>query len=299
LAAETDVLVVGGGPAGLAQRMALAQTGARRLLPADHGPGDPVIAGALQTLLQRLVVAGGAITPSEQTGFVVPFDPEIFKWVALDFLDEAGVQFLLHAFAVEVIGNTRVDGVVFDTKSGPLVIKAHTVVDCTGDGDVAALAGASFEVGRDDDRLVQPMTLMFRMVDFDLPAFSAYVDTHPDQWRGVHGLWALIAEATAAGELDLPREDLLFFCTPHEHEVSVNSTRVTKVLGINVWDLTYAEWQARRQMRQIVSFLRRYGPGFATSYVAQSGVNIGGTGDQEDRRRVSVDRGRCPLGPQI
>jgi hypothetical protein len=81
--------------------------------------------------------------------------------------------------------------------------------------------------------------------------------------------------ATDKGELKLPREDILFFATPHGHEVSVNSTRVTKVLGTDVWDLSYAEWEGRRQLRQIAAFLRRYVPGFDESYVAQSGVNIG------------------------
>ena len=68
---------------------------------------------------------------------------------------------------------------------------------------------------------------------------------------------------------------MLFFATPHEHEISVNSTRVTKVLGTDVWDLSYAEWESRRQMRQIAAFLRHYVPGFEKAYVVQSGVNIG------------------------
>jgi hypothetical protein len=311
--AEPDVLVVGGGPAGLGAAFGAAGVGAKvllaerygflggnataalvmplmsshtqrgqptpaklsRLLPPDHGPGEPVVAGAFKTFLERLVMAGGAIPPSEQTGFVVPFDPEVFKLVALDLLDDAGVTFLLHAFATEVLGGHCLEGIVFETKSGPVVAKARTIVDCTGDGDIAARAGASYEVGRARDALVQPMTLMFRMVQFERAGFAAYIKTHPDQWRGVHGLWDLISKATAAGELDLPREDLLFFGTPQAHEVSVNSTRVTNVLGIDVWDLTYAEWQSRRQMRQIAAFLRRYVPGFEQSYVVQSGVNIG------------------------
>jgi hypothetical protein len=113
------------------------------------------------------------------------------------------------------------------------------------------------------------------MVDVEREAFAEYVKQHPGQWRGVHGLWDLIERASAAGELNLPREDVLFFGTPHEHEVSVNSTRVTGVLGTNVWDLTYAEWASRRQMQQIAAFLKRYVPGFARAYVAQSGVGIG------------------------
>ena len=140
---------------------------------------------------------------------------------------------------------------------------------------MAARAGAPYEIGREDDGLVQPMTLMFRVAEFDHGEFAAYVKQHPDQWRGVHGLWDLIRKAAADGELQLPREDMLFFATPHEREVSVNSTRVTRVLGTDVWDLSYAEWASRRQMRQIGAFLKRYVPGFEKAYVVQSGVNIG------------------------
>src|SRR5919107_6259021 len=142
LAADTDVLVVGGGPAGLGAAMGAAQAGARvvlaerygflggnataalvmplmsfhtatpqkekkgatTLLPTDHGPGEAIIAGALKTLLEKLVKAGGAIEPSLATGYVVPFDPEWFKLIALEMLDDAGVQFLFHSFASGVLG---------------------------------------------------------------------------------------------------------------------------------------------------------------------------------------------------
>jgi hypothetical protein len=312
LAGEADVLVVGGGPAGIGAAIGAAQAGARvilaerygflggnataalvmplmsfhtqrpvkqqpgagRLLPTDHGAGEPVVAGVLATLLERLVRAGGAIAPSLDTGYVVPFDPEWFKLVAMQLLDEAGVQVLLHAFASGVVGESKVEGVVFETKSGPVVIRAHATVDCTGDADIAVQAGAPFEVGRFDG-LVQPMTLMFRMAEFEREGFENYVKEHPRQWRGVHGLWDLVRAASKAGHLQLPREDILFFATPHEGEVSVNSTRVNRVLGTDVWDLSYAEWVSRQQMRQIAQFLRRYVPGFEKAYVMQSGVNIG------------------------
>jgi len=320
LAAETDVLVVGGGPAGIGAALGAAAAGAEvvlaeryaflggnataalvmplmsfhtqraaferadgaKLFPTDHGPGEPVVAGALAELLRRLIAAGGAIAPSPDTGYTVPFDPELFKLAALELLDEAGVQLLFHAFASGVVDGP-VRGVVFETKSGPLVARARVVVDCTGDGDVAARAGAHYEVGREEDGLVQPMTLMFRMVRFERAGFEAYVRAHPQQWRGVHGLWDLIRKASAAGDLDLPREDLLFFGTPHKAEVSVNSTRVTRALGIDVFDWSRAELESRGQMRQIAAFLRRYVPGFENAYIAQSGVH---TGVRETRRIV-------------
>jgi hypothetical protein len=312
LAGDTDVLVVGGGPAGLGAAVGAADAGARvvlaerygflggnataalvmplmsfhtqhhqperrgvtTLLPTDHGPGDPVVGGVLARLLERLVRAGGAIPPSLATGYVVPFDPEWFKLTALDLLDEAGVQFLFHAFASGVLGGSKVEGAVFETKSGPIAIRAKVTIDCTGDADLAVQAGAPHEVGRADG-LVQPMTLMFRMAQFGHAAFEQYVKQNPKQWRGVHGLWDLVREATLAGVLKLPREDILFFGTPHEGEVSVNSTRVTRVNGTDVWDLSYAEWKSRQQMRQIAEFLREYVPGFEDSYVVQSGVNVG------------------------
>lgn len=245
------------------------------LMPSDHGEGEPVVAGKHIDVIRRLITEGGAVPPSPATGYTVPFDPEIFKVVALDLLDEAGVRYLFHAFASGVLEPHDPKGVVFETKSGPLVVRARTIVDCTGDGDIAAAAGAPFEIGREEDGLVQPMTLMFRMVGFDPAGFGAYVTERPDQWRSVHGLWDLIEEATAEGELDLPREDLLFFATPHRQEVAVNSTRVTGALGIDPFDLTRAEWASRQQMRQVAEFLRKRVPGFKEAYVAQSGVNIG------------------------
>jgi hypothetical protein len=319
VAAECDILVVGGGPAGIGAALGAASAGAdvvlaerygflggnaticlvspwmsfhtRRprpprigdttLMPSDHGEGEPVVGGKHIEVIERLISARGAVPPSSATGYTVPFDPEVFKTVALDLLDEVGVHYLLHAFASGV----HEDGVVFETKSGPLLVRAPVVVDCTGDGDIAAAAGADYEVGRESDGLTQPMTLMARLQDFDHEAFAGYVAEHPDQWRGVLGLWHLVAQATAAGELALPREDILFFATTHAREISLNSTRVTRVLGVDAYDLTLAETVSRRQLREVESFLRRWVPGFADAYVVQSGVGIG----VRETRRVMGD----------
>ena len=311
--AKTDVLVVGGGPAGLGAAIGAAdagaevilaerygflggnataalvtpmmsfythmpnaqQAGATTLFPTDHGPGNPVISGVLERLVNRLVECGGAIPPSLQTGYVVPFDPETFKQVAFELLDSSGVRFLLHSLASGVTGSGDVQGVIFETKSGPVIIKADVTVDCTGDADIAVQAGAAYEIGHEADGLTEPLTLMFCMMDFQRQNFESYVKANPEQWYGVHGLWKLIERARSEGKLDLKREDILFFGTPHEREVSINSTRVIKANGIDIWDLTYAEWEGRKQIREIAEFFRQYVPGFEDAYVARSGVSIG------------------------
>jgi hypothetical protein len=322
LAATTDTLVIGGGPAGMGAAIGAAKAGSdvilverhgflggnataalvmplmsfhtqhyyidhtktsSSILPSDHGPGDPVIAGALTELLERLIKSGGAIAPTLETGYVVPFDPEIFKMVALELMDSYNIKMIFHSFASGIYNEKDDRGVVLETKSGPLVIRAKNIVDCTGDGDIAASAGARYDIGRAGDSLVQPMTLMFRMFGFQNTLFKNYIMKHPDQWRGVHGLWDLIKKAEQNGELALPREDILFFATPHGSELSVNSTRVKNVLGVDVWDLSYAEWEGRRQVKQIASFLQRYVPGFDGSYVGQTGVTVG---VRESRRIV-------------
>lgn len=246
---------------------------------------------------------GGAIAPSTETGYTVPFDPDSLEAAAHDLLAEAGVDLLLHSLASGVVeppvdpvrlepapagrrASARVGGVVFETKSGPTVVYARTVIDCTGDGDIAALAEAPFEMGRPDDTLTQPMTLMFRLAGVEPSRFQTYVDEHPGQWRGVHGLWNLVEEASRTGELDLPREDILLFAGVRETEVSVNSTRVAGS-GVDVLDLTRAEIVARRQMRQIVEFLRRRVPGFEGSRLLQRAATVG---VRETRRIVGEYR---------
>ncbi|MBI2857755.1 MAG: FAD-dependent oxidoreductase [Chloroflexi bacterium] len=321
--AETGVLVVGGGPSGIGAVLGASKAGAsvmlaerygflggsataglvntfmsyytsgplsRRqaritLFPTDHGEGIPVIGGVLRSFVEAMVKAGGAIPPSQETGYVVPIDPEIFKIVSDRIVADAGVTTLLHSFAGSVTGEGDISGVVLETKGGPMMIKASSFVDCTGDGDIAAMAGAEYSLGRPEDGLTQPMTLMFRIVGFDKREFDAYVREHPDQWSGVSGLRSLVQKATDEGRLDLKRDDILFFGTPHPSELSVNSTRIGGELGISVFGLTAAEIEGRRQAVQVAAFLKKYVPGFKESYVVQTAVNVG----VRETRRVLGD----------
>jgi hypothetical protein len=313
VAGYADVLVVGAGPAGIGAALGAARCGAKVILterygypggsatvalvmpfmsghtqesrlrqsgveilyPTDHGKGTRVIAGVFTDVIERLVGLGGAVPPSETTGYVTSFDPEILKFVLADLLDENNVQTLYHVFATGYLQDDQYTTVFFQSKSGPIAIRAHCVVDCTGDGDIAVFAGASFDFGRKVDHLAQPMTHYFRMGCFERSAFMDYVQKHPAQWYGVFGLWELVQKATKEGNVSLPREDILMFASPHQQEVSVNSTRITGVRGIDIFDLSRAELEGRKQVRSVVDFFKRYVPGFSDSYLLQSGVQVG------------------------
>src|SRR5699024_4576841 len=106
---------------------------------------------------------------------VTPFEPEAAKLTAMEMCLEAGVSLMLHSFVVDaVVEDSRIKGVVVANKSGLSFVPASVVIDCTGDGDVAAYAGAEFEYGRESDGQVQPMTLFFRISNVDDGAVEEY-----------------------------------------------------------------------------------------------------------------------------
>ncbi len=311
-AGEADVLVVGGGLAGMAAAWGASRAGADTLLveregflggditsslvtilmsyysqhpcrpeprgaplfPCDHGDGKPAVGGFYLEFVSRLTRAGGCVPPSAHTGFTLTVDPEAVKQVGLDLMDEAGVKMLFYAQASNVLGGNRPEGVLFESKSGPLALRARVTVDCTGDGDIAALAGAPFALGREQDGLSQPVTLFFIVEGFEKEHFDAYCRQHPDDWEDVYGLRELIEQATKAGDLDLKRENILMFATPYRDKVLVDSTRVNRVNATDVWDLSRACVENLRQVRMIAAFLKKYVPGFEHSRVEQSGTTV-------------------------
>lgn len=306
---QTDVVVVGGGPAGINAAIAAGRTGARTVLVERYGflggmstaalvypwmtfhtmDGKQVIAGIAQEIVDRLQALNASPGHVRDTcGFVhtiTPFHPEVYKVLVIDMLKEAGVKLLLHSFVDEVnMSGDHIESVRVSSKSGPILIQAQTFVDTTGDADLAYLSGAPVLQGREADRLTQPMTMKFRMRGVNLDAVKRYMIEHPDEFyrktpiaelpqlplSAVQGFYKHWKEA----DLPINRDQVLFFTGPEEDEVLVNMTRVQGLDGTNVEDLTLAEEIGRKQVLMIAGFMKTL-PGFERASISQVGAQIG------------------------
>lgn len=318
---ESDVVVAGGGPSGLVAAIASARAGAKTILveqygflggmatAASVGPFSPfhyddqqITMGIPQELVQRLTAAGGSTghlkcVPEYGSGsYMAYFDREVYKMVAFQMMEEAGVRLLLHSFiGGAVVEGNRVKGIQVCNKSGFQQVLGKVVVDATGDGDVAARAGAEFKWGRDADQLGQPMTMFFEMSNVDVDVIKKYIDDNPDdfEWTSdlhsrtplpkelnqryfvAQGLKSFVQKAKAAGDYYVGRDTVLFQSTMREGTIVFNSTRVGKLKGTDVDDLTKAEIEGRKQAMSLAAFMKEYVPGFESSYVSSTGIQIG------------------------
>lgn len=318
---ESDVVVAGGGPSGLVAAISAARAGAVTTLveqygflggmatAASVGPFSPfhyddqqITMGIPQELVERLMAAGGSTghlkcVPEYGSGsYMAYFDREVYKQVAFDMVREAGAKLLLHSFVGGAVtqGN-RVTGIRVANKSGFQEVLGKVVVDATGDGDVAAAAGAEFKWGRDSDNLGQPMTMFFEMANVDVPKILEYIEKHPDDFEWTSRLYSrtplpkelnqtyfvaqgykkFVAEAKAKGDLVLGRETVLLQSTMRENTIVFNSTRVGKLAGTNIDQFTQAEVLGREQAMSLAAFMKKYVPGFENAYVSSTGAQIG------------------------
>ena len=247
---------------------------------------EQLIRGVFEELVLRMEAEGSAIHPSKipagspYAGFityghdkVTPFDPEAVKAVAAEMCLESGVQLLLHASVVQTLmDGDRVTGVVVASKSGLEGVEALVTVDCSADADVAARAGVKVQVGRDEDGLTQPMTLFFRVGNVDDGVVEEYVRSHPDDIRPFA---SIVDEARAAGQFTIPRRGVGLYKTLQPGVWRVNTTRVQRLDGTDVGDLTKAEIEGRRQVMQLMEFFRNRLPGFADCVLLDTAATIG------------------------
>jgi hypothetical protein len=303
---EAEVIVVGGGPAGIAAAIASARNGARTVLVEQYGflggmataglvgpfmtsydieGKEPIIRGIFRELVDRMVALGAAIDPAGVKGFsayggyhpyghehVTPFDPEALKYVAQEMALQAGVELKLHRFFLDsLVKDNRIIGVVLASKSGLEALGAEIVIDTTGDGDVAARAGAPYEKGRAEDGLLQPVSLFFRVGNVDDAAVQAYMDEHPDDVS----FRDLVREAKGRGEFSHPKDGFTMFRLPRPGEWWANVSRVHHVDATDADQLTQAEIEGHRQVIYLVDFMRQRMPGFENCYLLDTGTQIG------------------------
>ncbi|WP_372618158.1 FAD-dependent oxidoreductase [Falsiroseomonas sp.] len=309
---ETDVLVVGGGPSGIGAAIAAARGGARTLLVERYGflggnltaglvgpcmtaytldGSQQLIGGIFEEFVRRMEAMGGALHPSgipggsPYSGFiaygherVTPFEPEAAKTAAIRMCREAGVEVLFHSFVADALtsqeadGRRRVEAVVLAGKGGLAAVRAGVTVDCSADGDVAAMAGARFEIGREGDGLMQPMTLFFRVSGVDDAVVEEYVQTHTEDYRPFA---SLVAKAQQQGRFPAPRRGVGLYKTLQPGVWRINTTRILKRDGTSTADLTAAEIEGREQMMALLEFFRADLPGFANCRLLDTATQIG------------------------
>ncbi len=312
---EPDVCVVGAGPAGIGAAIAAARNGAKTLLIERYGfiggnltiamvnpmftfhdiKGRQVIRGIAGELVDRLVAMtmshGHVSDLTFDNASMTPFDPEGMKVLLLDMVTEAGVELLLHStFAAAYGSDGRVETIIVENKSGRQAIRPKLVIDCSADADVVARVGAPFVKGREEDGLMQPVTLFFRIGDIDFDRVRAWMKSNRSQLKGeptdqeidgqkalaLLGLNRMMEKAIEDGELDAqvaPR--VLLYQLPRQGQVAVNCTRLQGIDGTKAEDLTRAEIITRRQALQVHRLLQRHVGGFEDSCILDTGIQVG------------------------
>jgi len=285
--AETDVLVVGGGPGGVSAGVMAARNGVKTLVVERYGClGGMAVFGEVTPFMRNHVNDRALDRPvyvdwcrkmriyrSDDVNRKIPFNEEVAcgsiskdeSMLAMeDLLFESGAKILYHHALVDVImDGDRIAAAVFHSKSGFCAVRANIFIDSTGDGDLAALAGCPFEFGNEEG-FCQPMSTCFKLSGVDKTRM-------PDR----AGINALYDRAKAEGAIDCLRHNVLWFPTPEEDVIQFNTTRIIRKSAINGLELSEAEIEGRRQVRQFVEFLRKYVPGFEQARIHSIAHHVG------------------------
>ncbi|MBO5760908.1 MAG: FAD-dependent oxidoreductase [Lentisphaeria bacterium] len=285
--AETDVLVVGGGPGGFGAGVMAAKQGVKVVLAERYGaPGGMATFGEVTPFMPNHTEKQSMDKPvftawrkrmweyfSSQEKEEHPFNseelaPYLSKDIAIlameDLLLEAGVKIFYHHTLFDVKKeNGKITEAIFHSKSGLCAIRAKIFIDATGDGDLAALAGCEVETGNDEG-LCQPMTTCFKIDHID-PAGKP-------SWEGINAIYKKCKEE---GKIDCLRQSILGFNTLHNDSLHFNTTRVVKKNATDGVELSEAEIEGRKEVRKFIAFLRENVPGFENARLQSLAHHIG------------------------
>ena len=307
-----DVLVVGGGPAGIAAAIASARNGAKTMLiekegfvggnatlclvgpfmtSFDNEGKTQIIRGIYDELIRRMEAEGGAIHPSKvgagtpYASFIVPghrnvcpFDPEVLKRVAEAMLLESKVELQLYTrFIGCVVENKTIKSVIAAKCQGLTEIKPKIVIDCSGEAYVASNAGVPVIMGRAKDNMTQPGTMFFRVSGVDSDRVCKAMEESKDlMGKPFFGAFSwLIKEGRKTGDWNIDRDELGCYMSHHGKIWNMNTSRIRKIAGNQSESLTEASVEGRKQTVEILAFLRKYVPGFENAYIVDTGSAVG------------------------
>jgi hypothetical protein len=288
IAAETDVLVCGGGFAGVAAAVCAARQDVRVLLLERYGFLGGLVTGGLvittppldnginREIADRL--RGQQVySPLQKPGAEMialkmhAIDPEVVKYQLVEMLREARVELLLHTLIVgSNVEEGALKGVLIENKAGRQAVRAKTVVDCTGDADVAAFAGAPYRIVK------KPITMMFNMAGVD-------IDRVLDRVGNWSNLRTFVTEAVARGDLTFELGTALEWgapgvhaeCLLHPGEINVWSGNLRGTDALDPKQLTEAELITRDHVMRLFAYLRKHMPGFERSWIELTSPILG------------------------
>lgn len=281
---QVDVLVLGAGPAGVGAALSAARQGAKTLLVEQMGDVGGIATSGLMShwtgntrggIYEEILNRSADLPDSADYGFNGSprqiINPEHLKTALLEMLQEAGVDLLLYTFVcLPIMEEKRVKGVIVENKSGRQAIFAKIVIDCTGDGDIAARAGAAYRKGREEDGAMQPVSLMFKIggVDYTKAVFPGKFEDYIQIPKGeIHAL--------RKQNLPFPAGHVLLYRTSLPGVVTCNMTNCIGIDGTSTKDLVKATLECRRQLAPILDFLRNFVPGYENCYLLSTASLIG------------------------
>ena len=287
-----DVIVAGGGPAGIGAGYMAAKRGAKTLVLEKSGRLGGMAVSAMVSPFSMATYSPVAKEIAKKVGFGGRVDFHMADVRAYELLKEVGADVMLHADVLgPVMEGNRVTGVRVHCVEGERTFKSKVVIDATGNGIVAAAAGVPYEEGRTGDGLVQPMSIMFTVGGFDpKKRFLCFSEEHA---RSKHCIvngrkWEdIVQDEIKAGKLPPEVGVIRLYAGPSKDLNVVNATQVNGLFGSRSADLTKAEIAARKQAAQIVDVMRRHLPGYANAHIAEMPAVVG---VRETRRFEGVDR---------